>query len=136
MAGNFETEGTFYNHTEEVRYCYYNHDERPCIVQHIVYPNSTCIGDAFGTASAVFKIPDRTTFYCDNGCRPAGAKSYALFHLAGMKKGFEHYGSMSFQSFQTLMGGLHICRPEQEHLPQEERYRGEPTSSDQENAAP
>ena len=113
FAGDHEA--TIYNHTEELGYCYNNHPTRRCITQDLTYPNSACIGDAFGTQSAVFKVPDRTTFYCtDEGCRPDGAISQAVFTVAALRKGYEHYGRMSMNAFKRLMGNREIC---QDHYP-------------------
>ena len=101
-------EGKFKNSTNEVGFCYYN--QNGCIEKKEVAPNATCVGDAFGTDNAVFKIPDYSFFICEpEGCKAGGAKSFALMRIAGAKKGFQHYGAMSINHFMSLMGNSPFC---------------------------
>ena len=102
-----DSEALFYNFNEDPRYCYFN--ENGCIERREVQPGGSCGGDAFGTLTAVFKVPDYTTFYCEDQCRPDGTRSRVIFQLAGMRKGWEHYGAMSMDQFMRIMGNQQLC---------------------------
>ena len=106
-----EAEGKFTNTGSEALYCFKDIDtDTPnwTICYTMVQPGQSCRADAIGNSlnGHVFKIPNRTEFFCAAPlkCEAANKKSWVVLQLAKIKNrgGYE---DMSWQDFYSRMTG-------------------------------
>lgn len=116
-----EDEGVFVNASDRPAWCFWDEPARTCFAE--LAPGKGCLADAVSItpvsfplpAQRVFKIPNRSLFFCarptplngpdgDLRCLPANLYSLARFHAASAKNGAEKYGRMTLASFFVLMG--------------------------------
>lgn len=100
-----KNEGRILNSSSYSYYCYKDVVGSDCVQATVVEPGETCIGDALGGETDVYKVPNRSSFYCDNSiCEAEDFRSSTIMALARMKNGFDKYGTMSVEHFSKIMG--------------------------------
>ena len=101
-------EGKFFNHTSEPLTCY--NSGAGCIKTDQVQPGRFCYADAIGNEASVFKIPNYSTYECDEeSCKAANMQSRVLMRYGVRIKGRDHYGAMSMGTFRKIMGNKPLC---------------------------
>lgn len=110
-------EGELLNATGQAAVCFWDEQEHVCMAP--VARNEVCKGDAMGPAGLpwVYKVPNRTAFFCGKAtCLPADTYSQLRLLAAMAHNGAANYGRMSMLEFYRVMGRRPIL-PCNERLP-------------------
>lgn len=107
-----EDEGRLKNMSSDVGLCLWDNLEGK-LCGAWVDSGKWCRGDAMLVSNFIFKVPNRTTWICDDlRCEAADMYSYLRFEAAKIKNGGDRYGEMSMDHFKELMWdwSIDLCR--------------------------
>lgn len=109
FASNSGSEGWFINESTTSLICL--RDVDGCLEAVVIPQGRSCQADAVYFNGTVFKIPNHSTYVCDDeSCGPSGLGSWLVMQYGkNIKRGPEHYEQMELYEFLDLMGNKEFC---------------------------
>lgn len=102
FATDYSNEGVFINQSDSPMTCF--RDVKGCMNVEVILPDEQCKADGIMLKNGkMFKIPNSSTFVCNQTCYADGLKSSMVFRYARHSRGFNKYGEMEFSSFRNLI---------------------------------